>query len=271
MAALADVANLQGVTTERFRTECVPAAKPVILRGFVSSWPARSWSFPRIAEHWPRRAARAVRSAPDGLAVQTLTLTPDELVPQLLADDLRPPYGAPDWRFDVFGELPELAEELPPPRVYAGQPSYLLFLGRDTVQRAHYHAFYHSLICQVHGRKRITLYSPDDSACLYPHPIRRRHFEFSRVDTSAPDLEAFPRFASARPLDAILEPGDALFVPFRWWHAVKGIGAILSTSLFWKAPWRAHLARPNARDLAGTALWFALARMSCRGRCGPRD
>jgi hypothetical protein len=128
-------------------------------------------------------------------------------------------------------------------------------MGRDTVTRAHYHGFHHALICQVHGKKRVVLCPPADSPFLYAFPICLPHFEVSRVDPIAPQIETFPKFPSARPLEATLEPGDALFVPLRWWHAAFGIGATMSASLFWKAHWREQLQEARVRDFAGTFYW----------------
>jgi hypothetical protein len=136
---IVEITERAEVTRARFANRGAPQV-PLVFRGFVTDWPARRWDFPRI--EFPRNAP-------------------------------------PDWRFDVLGDVPELAAECPRPRVYHGRPEYQLFMGRDTVTRTHYHAL-HALICQVHGNKRVLLWSPDDSRFLYAHPVYRPHFEVSR-------------------------------------------------------------------------------------------
>lgn len=120
--------------------------------------------------------------------------------------------------------------------------------------RGHYHAYEHAMICQVHGKKRVILYAPADFARLYPYPSTRHgsQHEHSQADFANPDFQAFPRLAQARPFEAIVKPGDALFIPVHWWHAVYGVGAVMSASLLWTARLREfRYARPTLRALGG--------------------
>jgi ribosomal protein L16 Arg81 hydroxylase len=39
----------------------------------------------------------------------------------------------------------------------------------------------------------------------------------------APDLEKFPEFAKATPMDVILGPGDFIYIPSRTWHYVRSL------------------------------------------------
>jgi ribosomal protein L16 Arg81 hydroxylase len=54
----------------------------------------------------------------------------------------------------------------------------------------------------------------------------------ARVDPELPDLRQFPRFARAHPVGCILEPGEMLFIPGRWWHHVRALDESVSLS-FW--------------------------------------
>lgn len=79
----------------------------------------------------------------------------------------------------------------------------------------------------VSGRRRFTLFPPDQLENLYAGPF---HFTIagppvSMVDLEHPDFERFPKFAEALPHGRIadLEPGDALFIPPIWWHSVKAL------------------------------------------------
>ena len=47
----------------------------------------------------------------------------------------------------------------------------------------------------------------------------------SMVDRHHPDLERHPRFAEAMKVaqSAELEPGDAIYLPYHWWHGVDSL------------------------------------------------
>jgi hypothetical protein len=119
------------------------------------------------------------------------------------------------------------------------------------------------MIFQLHGRKRVILCHPADSARLYPYSVLNSvYYHKSRVDFAAPDLETFPAVREVRRRETILEPGDALFVPLHWWHAAYGMGTVMSASLFWKARWREQaFPQPGLRSAAGLLLWHFLPQV----------
>ncbi len=236
-----------GLSPERFAEDYVRGGRPVVLRGLVSGWPARGWGFPQIASQLPARAIEGCGlSAADGLSVRRVSMEPEELVRRLTSDG-EVAGEAPDWFFDVPTELPELFRALPAPPITRGRYRYGVAIGRDTCTRGHYHSHEHALISQVHGQKRIILYPPTDFRRLYPHPRRlhRSPHEYSRVDFSNPDLAEFPELKGARRLELVLSGGDALFVPVHWWHAVYGLGAIMSVSMLWNAAVRDYRFRQS--------------------------
>ncbi len=82
-----------------------------------------------------------------------------------------------------------------------------------------------NIACVAAGRRRFTLFPPDQIDNLYIGPIEVTPAgrPISLVDIANPDLDRFPRFADAMAaaLQADLEPGDAVFIPSMWWHAVE--------------------------------------------------
>ena len=55
------------------------------------------------------------------------------------------------------------------------------------------------------------------------------------VDPHDPDLERYPRFASAwaTARTATLEPGDALYIPYTWWHGVESLEPVSILVNYW--------------------------------------
>ena len=81
---------------------------------------------------------------------------------------------------------------------------------------------------QVVGRKEIWLFPPDQTEFLYPNERYEPGGRTAAVNPFEPDLVRFPEFEHAQGLYMVLEPGDALFVPSRWWHAVRSLDVTVS-------------------------------------------
>ncbi|MET0309291.1 MAG: cupin-like domain-containing protein [Sphingomonas sp.] len=262
----APLPEMRDVTVERFRHEILPAGRPVVLRGAVSGWPviAAGRSSPAALSAYLRRfdAGLPVRAmlGPPGIEGRffydadltgfnfradqvTLAAALDLLLNAL--DDARPtalalqsvPVRANLPGFETDNAMP-LLSEAPEPRVWIGN--------RVTV--AAHHDPSENIACVVAGRRRFTLFPPDQVANLYPGPFERTPAgpTISMVDFRAPDLTRYPRFADAMATaqSAELEPGDALYIPYLWWHHVQSIDAMNMLVNYWWTPPGDHAGHP---------------------------
>lgn len=84
-------------------------------------------------------------------------------------------------------------------------------------------------LCQVIGRKRCYFVSPDQHAKLYPRKFRRQ-FGMARVDYRKPDLDRQPLFRDVVVEETVLHPGETLYVPSGYWHAIESMDASISYS-----------------------------------------
>lgn len=117
-------------------------------------------------------------------------------------------------------------------------PLATLWIGNKSRIAAHYDAP-DNLICVAAGRRRVTLFPPEQVENLYIGPL---HFTpagqaISMVDFAKPDFEKHPKFKEAikHALVVELNPGDALFIPSMWWHHIEGLGSLNMLVNFW---WR---------------------------------
>ena len=98
------------------------------------------------------------------------------------------------------------------------------WLGSRSRVSAHYD-FPDNIACVIAGERRFTLFPPEQIGNLYVGPVDRTPSgqAISLVDIANPDFERFPRFAEAlgQARQALLAPGDAIFIPSMWWHHVE--------------------------------------------------
>lgn len=89
----------------------------------------------------------------------------------------------------------------------------------------------------VAGRRRFTLFPPDQLKNLYTGPLELTPAgtPVSLVDLENPDLERFPRFADAAAHAQVAElaPGDAIYIPFHWWHGVDSLEPVNLFINYW--------------------------------------
>ena len=94
-----------------------------------------------------------------------------------------------------------------------------------------------NVACCVAGRRRFTLFAPEQTANLYPGPfeITPAGAPISMVDPANPDLATYPRFATAleNAVQATLEPGDAIYIPYGWWHGVASLDPVSILVNYW--------------------------------------
>lgn len=113
-----------------------------------------------------------------------------------------------------------------------------------------------NLACVVAGRRRVTLFPPEQLRNLYIGPLdfNPAGQAISLVDFEAPDLGRFPRFAEAMQHAQVadLEPGDAVFIPSLWWHHMEGLDAFNVLVNYW---WRES---PAWMDTPMNVLMYAL-------------
>ncbi|MBB5711010.1 cupin-like domain-containing protein [Sphingomonas xinjiangensis] len=146
----------------------------------------------------------------------------------------------------------------------ANPPITSIWIGNRTVATAHYDMS-HNLACCAVGRRRFTLFPPEQVANLYPGPLEPTPGGqvVSMVDFRQPDFAAHPDFRTALETAEIaeLEPGDVLFYPALWWHHVEALDPFNVLVNYW---WNTS---PAFMDTPQNTLLHAM--LSLRDRPAP--
>ena len=113
-----------------------------------------------------------------------------------------------------------------------------IWLGNRSRIAAHFD-FPDNIACSVVGRRRFTLFPPDQAENLYVGPLEFTPSgqPISLVDTCNPDLARYPNYEHAMAASYMVEldPGDAIFIPSMWWHHVESLEAFNVLVNYW---WR---------------------------------
>ncbi|GGC18241.1 cupin-like domain-containing protein [Pseudoduganella buxea] len=268
------VAELRGVGPDGLTARILESTQPLILRGLVDRWPLVQ------AARTSQQAADAyLRRFYQGANVVAMLGRPDIDGRFFYNEDLSGFNFFPaNVRLDgVLEELEDHRDDERPPAIYVGStaidaclPGFRgendvdlqgrdalasIWIGNRTRIAAHYD-LPDNLACVAAGRRRFTLFPPEQVANLYVGPLdfTPAGQAISLVDFRQPDLARFPRFAEAQEHGQVaeLEAGDALFIPSTWWHHVEALDRFNVLVNYW---WRQS---PGYMDTPTNALMHAI-------------
>lgn len=259
------VRELGPIDRARFEAEIRPERQPVVFRGQAADWPAvrASLDGDAAAIAYLRRFShdRPVNAIVGEPAIQGRFFYTEDLtglnfvrgvsplgpfLDRLLRERERPTGYAMAVQSTPAPELlPGFAEENAT-ALADGAPR--LWLGTALRVATHFDLM-ENIGIVVAGRRRFTLFPPEQVGNLYMGPLELTPAgtPISLVDPEAPDLTRFPRYAEAAPhaQRVELEPGDALYIPFHWWHAVESLAPVNLFANYWWNPARADLLNPH--------------------------
>jgi hypothetical protein len=258
-AGVRQVPEHQGMDRSRFESEIVPAGRPAVLRGLCSGWSAvaaagegeealagylRERATDEPFETWfgdPAIEGRFGYTADfKGFNHERKLATVEQLTDLLLRQRGHGrPYSIYAGGIPVRRHLPGLIADIPMPLLDPEREMLVsLWLGNRTRTAAHWD-LPQNLACVVAGRRRFTLFPPEQLKNLYVGPLDMTLAgqPTSLVDIEQPDFERHPRFREALGAAEVaeLEPGDVLYMPSLWWHAVEGLDEFGAMVNFW---WR---------------------------------
>ncbi|KAL0592427.1 hypothetical protein ABG067_000535 [Albugo candida] len=174
-----------------------------------------------------------------GQKIMTINKFMDEFIISSSSDTQRIAYLA---QYCLFDQIPCLAKDIQVPDYCSALRQNedldsdtdviinVWFGPQHTISPLHYDQK-DNLLCQVLGTKYIRLYAPDQSEKLYPSEGMMTNT--SQVDMANLDTKKFPLFSSAPYLECILEEGQMLYIPPKYWHFVESLSVSCSVNFWW--------------------------------------
>ncbi len=276
--SIAPIRELDAPADEVIRREVIDSGCPAVLRGLVRHWPA-------VGIDSPASTVEYLRRFDNGTPVDAV-MTPPEAGGRIFYDGAlngfnfvrnRLPITAVAeqvLRYSRFSNAPAVAAQSAlirdclPGFSAANGLTVLddtalprIWLGNAVTTPTHLDEW-NNIGCVVSGRRRFTLFPPEQIANLYIGPLdfAPTGAPMSLVPLHEPDFARFPKFrqALAAAVTAELGPGDAIFIPPLWWHHVESLGPFNVLVNYW---WHAARGAPTGTASGFDALVHAILNL----------
>jgi hypothetical protein len=219
-----------------FLSDYVARNRPLIIRDAVPEWNAlRSWT----PEYFKGRFGAKTVDVTYGVSMRFA-----ELIDAVLASTQENP-GPYLHKVIIHQHVPELLDDLTPENPYCFPRRYCSPLMPKRFRRPdgylklliggvggkfplmHFDSDNaHAMVTEIYGDKEFVLFSPGDSAKVYPFPGSSHTSQIDNLDD--PDLDRFPLLAQATEYRGTIHPGEAIFVPCGWWHSAHVVTTSIS-------------------------------------------
>ena len=237
------IAERAEITTAEFKAQFYEANRPLILRGFLTRWPAvQTWTPELLKERCGdlQVEVQARRSSNPDFELQPQLHREShsfaEFVDYCFADSvsndkyMTARNGASNQ--DVLRRLQSDFDAIPEflDASRASRENFLWIGPKGTITPLH-HDLTNNMMAQVVGEKKIRLVSPDSLPFMYNH----LHV-YSEVSLASIDVQRFPLFGRVHIIDVVIRPGDLFFLPVGWWHHVESLSTsitITCTNFLW--------------------------------------
>ena len=253
------------------RRDVLPDKRPAILRGLVGDWPAVKHGLDS-----PAALVRYLNRFDSGKPVDAL-LTAPEIDGQIFYDDAMTGFNFLRNRLPLAAVAEQVLRyaEFPRSPAVAAQSALIrdclpgfaaenslsivddnvlprIWLGNRITTPTHVDEW-NNVGCVVAGRRRFTLFPPEQIGNLYIGPLdfAPTGAPMSLVSLRNPDFQRYPKFreALAAAQTADLAPGDAIFIPPLWWHHVESLEKYNAlVNYWWKGPIDATTKSDSAFD-----------------------
>jgi hypothetical protein len=249
------IREFSALESEAIRRDVLRDKRPAILRGLVSGWPAVKQGLDS-----PAALVRYLNRFDSGKSVDALLAAP-EIDGQIFYDDAMTGFNFLRNRLPLTAVAEQVLRyaQFPKSPAVAAQSALIrdclpgfadensldivddnvlprIWLGNRITTPTHVDEW-NNIGCVVAGRRRFTLFPPEQIANLYIGPLdfAPTGAPMSLVSLRNPDFARYPKFREALAAAHVAEaaPGDAIFIPPLWWHHVESLDSFNVLVNYW--------------------------------------
>lgn len=261
------IQTLEGYTPDTLSIELLNSPEPIVLKNFISGWPLVV-----AAKESDGAAINYLKAYYHDFLVNVCTIPANEGGIVTLNNDMNG-FNFTNKQASLISSLIEIVQQANTPRsdaLYIGSTSiaqclpelvnqceikalqgcglFNLWAGGKVTVPAHYDVA-QNLACCVTGKRRFTLFPPDQVDNLYIGPLDKAPGgqPVSLTTTDTVNFEQYPKFkhAMAASVTVDLSAGDALILPSMWWHQVQGISTLNILFNYWFKNTAAFYGQPS--------------------------
>lgn len=234
MALPREVPVAERPTADAFLRDHYAASRPLILKGMIDHWAARSWSLDRL-EALPGHTEIEVQTGREGDAAYEIRSEQHKSRMPLrqLLTRLRLGKSSNDYYVTANNSGPNRAALAPLWDEIGDMPGFLdpatmrdgfFWMGPKGTITPFHHDLTNNFLVQIAGTKRVTLVPIWETSRMLNHIHCYSQWPGPGAFANLPDGQ--------RPtaITCTIGPGDTLFIPVGWWHHVEGLDTTIGLS-----------------------------------------
>ncbi|GLR16916.1 cupin-like domain-containing protein [Portibacter lacus] len=226
------IEKVQQLSKADFTKYFLEPKRPVIFKDLSAQWPAvNKWTFDYFKENYGDLEVSLIDKSFNSAENYFKSVKKLRFYEYLDLLEQNKPIDLRLFLFDIFKEAPELTNDISFPEIMNGfikNYKFMFFGGRESVTNLHFDVdCSHVFLTQFQTRKKVILFSPEESKKLYHLPFTT----MSKFDPENPDFEKYPLAEYLNGYEGTIEHGETVFIPSEWWHYLRYIDGGFSLAL----------------------------------------
>ncbi|OCW55853.1 peptide methionine sulfoxide reductase [Hoeflea olei] len=230
------VPRVSGLSSDNFLRDYYALNRPVIITDVVATWPAsQKWTLDFLADRFGQcrityQSGRSRRDHRDSFVDHSTEATLAAYIELIRSGEETNDYYliAHDKILDRPDFKPLIDDIVFDTRYFdpVSQPGRVFFwLGPKGSATPMHRDLGNVFFAQVMGRKRVTLIPSKQL-----HKVYNQTGYHSEIDFENDNLADYPLLEGAHIIDVVIAPGELLFIPIGWWHAVRSLDVSITVT-----------------------------------------